>query len=229
MKRILFFLFSLSVIEIATANPVTEKQSKPLVLQREVSHPRNIDQISFIFRENKVEMVTNISFWQKGKKPRLGRFESSMTPLLQSLKKRLTRYRGRLQKTVPLSSLIKDRRIQPSHTPHAPILRLNTREIKEGGPFFKELEDIIQQIGNTNWKCVECAEYQRHKKGIVRVVRKRTGISNKQRDNPSKKPSKKLSRYLVKRKILSKKSLNCIRKTKSRWECVDRQFGIFEI
>ncbi len=34
MKRILFFLFSLSVIEMATANPVTEKQSKPLVLQK---------------------------------------------------------------------------------------------------------------------------------------------------------------------------------------------------
>ena len=227
MGRILFFF--LSIIALAQANPSTEKQTKPLVLQKEVSHPRNTDQISFIFRENKVEMVTNIATYQKGKKPRLGWFESSMTPLQRSLKKRLKRYQGWLKKTVPLSSLIKDRRVQPLHIPHAPILRLNTREIKEGGPFFKELEDIIQQIKKKQWICVECVTYQRHKKGIFRVVRKRTGISHKKRDNQSKQPAKKIYHYLVQRKILSKKSLNCIRKTKSRWECVDKQFGIFEI
>ena len=228
MKQILFVLLVPSVIEMAIANPVTEKQNKPLVLQRMVSHPRNIDQISWIFRENKVEMVTNTSTYQKSKQPRLGRFESSITPLLRSLKKRLNRYHGRLQQTVSLSSLIKDRRIQPSHIPHAPILRLNAREIKEGSTFFKELEDIIQQIGNTKWKCVECAKYQKHKKGVFRIVRKRISVKNKKEGSPSKQATKKTSRYLVQKKILSKKSLNCIRKTKSRWECVDKKFGIFE-
>lgn len=253
MKRILFLLFFPSVIGLAKASPATDgknkplvlrsssssslssstpatdKKNKPLVLQRMVSHSRNTDQISLIFRENKVELVTNTSTWQKSKTPRLGWFESSLTSSLKSFKRRLQWYYIRLKQTVPFSSLIKDRRFQPSHTPHAPVFRLNTKEVKEGGSFFKELEDIIQQIGNQNWVCVECATYQRHKKGIVRVARKQTGISNQKKDNQPKQNKKESARWLVQRKILSKKSLNCIRKTKSRWECVDEKFGIFEI
>ncbi len=229
MKRILFFFVFSSVIGLAKANPEEETKTRPLVLQRVVSHSRNTDQISLIFKANKVEMVTNTSHLQEGKKPRLGWFESSMTPSLKLLKKRLERYQGRLKKTVPLSSLIKDKRIQPSHAPHAPYFRLNTREIKEGGAFFKELEDIIQQARDTKWECVECAEYQKHKKGILRVVRTRTGRENQKESSPSKQDTKKPSRYLVQKKVLSKKSLNCVRKTKSRWECVDNKFGIFEI
>ncbi len=232
MKRILFFLFFSSVIELAKANPTTDKKNKPLVLQMMISHPRNTDQTSLIFRENKVEMVTNTSTWQKSENPKLGRFESSMTPSLKSLKQRLQWYHSRLKQTVPLSSLIKNSRVQPSHAPHSPIFRLNTKEIKLGESFFKRLEDIIQQIGNQKWICVECATYKRHKKGIVRVVRKRKGMSNKKENNqsnPVNQPKKESARWLVQKKILSKKSLNCIRKTKTKWECVDKQFGIFEI
>ena len=202
-----FFAFY-SAGESQTTDKNTKSLTKPLILQRVVSHPRNTDQISLIFRENKVEMVTNTSTWQKSNHPRLGRFESALTPSLKSLKQRLNRYHGRLKRTVPLSSLVKDSRLEPSHTPHAPIFRLNTKEIKEGEVFFKELEDIIQQTGTIKWVCVECAEYQRHKKGILRIVRKQTKRT---------------------KKVLSKKSLNCIHKPKSRWECVDKLFGIFEI
>ena len=80
------------------ANPVLlSANKKPLVLQWEVSHPRNTDQISLIFREKKVELVTNTSSYQKGKGVSLGRFESSLNPELKELKEQVGRYYARME------------------------------------------------------------------------------------------------------------------------------------
>ena len=236
MGRILLFFLSFYLLLLNTAkvHSSAKKEVKPLVLQMTISHSRNTDQVSLIFRADKVEMVTNTAHYQKGKKNQLGWFESSITPELNSLKQRLNWYHSRLKKTVSIASLINKGPVPPSsHTPHAPLFRLNKEHIKEGGVFFNELEDIIQQIPNHNWTCVECAEYQKHEKGILRIVRKRQNSvarkppKNKQASN--NKLAKKKSTFFVQKTVLSKKNLNCSRKTKSLWECVDERFGIFEI
>ena len=142
------------------------------------------------------------------------------------LKIRLNWYHSRLEQTVPISSLIQKGPIQPAHIPHAPLFLLNKEPVKIGNIFFNELEDIIQQIPNHHWTCMECAEYQKHEKGILRIVRK---LSKKKPTSNASKPAKKDSTFLVQKTVFPKKHLNCIRKTKLLWECVDKQFGIFEI
>ena len=112
---------------------------KPLVLQWEVSHPRNTDQISLIFREKKVELVTNTSSYQKGKGVSLGRFESSLNHELKELKEQVGRYYAHLKQTIPLSHLIKDPRVQAKVDPHAPVLRISEEEIPSQHPYFKPL------------------------------------------------------------------------------------------
>ena len=184
---------------------------QPLVLQWEVFHPRNRDQISLIFRDQKVELIVNTSSYQKNKQPRLGRFESPINPSLTNLKKQIEQYYAHLKSTVPLSSIVKDKRLKPKIIPHAPILRINTEKINHTSSYFKPLTKIIRQVWkNYNWLCVECAVYQRKGRNIVRNVTRPKSSSQKQ-------------------KKFSKKQLNCIKKQKSLLECIDRQFGIFTI
>ena len=212
----------------------TRADTKVLVLQWEVSHSRNTDQTSLIFRPQKVELVTNVFFYQKGQKARLGRFQSSLTPEWQAVQKKLNRYHKQLKKTVPLSSLIKDDRFKPRPDPHAPVLHLNQEELREGQTYFKELSDMIRQVWNHKWLCVECAEYQRQKKTIIRTVKKRV---DKNKSLPNTKEGKKSALqskkkppvWQTQKTTFSLKHLNCISKAKGRLECVDEEFGIFEI
>ena len=202
---------------------------RPLVLQWEVSHSRNTDQISLIFREKTVELVTNTSSYQKGKVVRLGRFESPLTVELKDLKDQVGRYYARLKKTVPLSSLIKDPRVQASVDPHAPVLRISEEEIQSGHAYFKPLALIIYQIWEREWTCVECATYKKTRKSIIRTVKKlKQGLK---RSADKKKAHGKISKnqWNERKQNFSKKLLNCIPKEKKRVECIDPQFGIFEI
>ena len=202
---------------------------RPLVLQWEVSHPRNTDQISLIFREKTVELVTNTDSYQKGKVARLGRFESSLTVELKDLKDQVGRYYARLKKTVPLSSLIKDPRVQASVDPHAPVLRISEEEIQRGNAYFNPLASIIYKVWEREWTCVECATYKKTRKSIVRTVKKLKPNLNKKADErkASGKPSK--NQWEERKQSFSKKLLNCIPKGKKKVECIDPRFGIFEI
>ena len=213
-------------------SPLPHKSKKnTLVLQWEVSHPRNTDQISLIFRPTKVELVTNVSFYKKGQKVRLGRFQSPLTPNWQAIKKRVSRYQRELKKTVPLSTLIKDDRVKPHHKPHAPILRLDAEVIHEGSAYFKELTTIIHEVLNHQWSCVECAEYQRQKKAIIRTIKKQV---NKNQNLPNtankqKGPTKSSPKWKTHKKTFTLKELNCVSKGQGKVECVDQAFGVFEI
>ena len=185
--------------------------SSPLVLQWEVFHPRNRDQISLIFHVQKTELIVNTSSYQKNKKPRLGRFESPMNPPLTNLKKQIEQYYTRLQSTIPLSSLVKDKRLKPKVSPHTPVIQINTEKIKHTSSYFPPLAQIIRQVWDkNNWLCIECAIYKRKGRNIVRTVTKPNNSSTKQ-------------------KTFSKKQLNCIKKQGRQLECIDPQFGIFTI
>ena len=168
-----FVLFSFAETEKGNRE-LHSSGKKPLVLQWEVSHPRNEDQISLIFREKSVELVTNTSSYQKSKVARLGRFESPLNPELKALKEQVNRYYLHLQKTVPISSLIKVPQLQNIVVdPHAPVLRINKEVIHNEQDAFRPLAKIIYNIWKHKWICIECALYKKEKKSIVRVVKKR--------------------------------------------------------
>ena len=210
-KYILLPIIFTNFYVISQTSNKTKTVQQPLVLQWEVFHPRNRDQISLIFRDHKVELIVNTSSYQKNNQSRLGRFESSMNPSLTNLKKQIEQYYAHLKSTVPLSSIVKDKRFKPKTTPHAPVLRINTETIRHTSSYFKPLAQIIRQVWEKhNWLCVECAVYKRQGRNIVRIVTKPNSSSQEQ-------------------KKFSKKQLNCIKKQRKLLECIDRQFGIFTI
>ena len=194
--------------------------SKPLILQLEVSHPRNTDQISLIFRQSTVELVVNTSNWQQDQRsPQLGRFGSTLTPKLNSIKEQIKQIHIQLKKTVPVLSLIKDSRFKPLPSPHTPVLRINDEEIKEGHPYFESSASIIYQIWKIKWTCLDCATYQKKGNRILRI------LQNLILEIHSKEAETKKFR----KKIFSKKRLNCTPKSTGKMECIDPLFGIFEI
>ena len=221
--RLPFFylwLFLIIFSQIILFQNTAFAKSKSLVLQQEVSHPRNTDQISIVFRQSTVELVVNTSSWQKeNNNPRLGRFVSNLTPKLKQLKKQIEQFHTQLKQTVSVLSLIKDSRFQPPPSPHAPILRINKEEIKEGHSYFQPLARIIHQIWQVKWICLECTTYQRKGNTILRTLQSPTLITNTKEPAIEK----------LKKRIFSKKKLNCIPKNKGKIECIDPHFGIFKI
>lgn len=219
----LFFLTSNTYADIKWPI-ILITNDKPLVLQWEVSHPRNTDQISLIFKQNHVELVTNTPSYQKGRRVRLGHFKTTITPELQFLKEQVKQYYIQLKKNIPISSLIvKDSRILPQVNPHAPVLRINDKKIHRKNPYFKLAAKIIYQAWDHKWMCVHCASYKKKKSTIVRTVRKLKSGLKKQVGKKMKKQWVEIQYSFV------KKIMNCVPKGKKKEECVDPQFGIFEI
>ena len=192
--------------------------NKPLVLQWEVSHARNKDQISLIFKGTTAELVTNTDSYQRDKPVRLGRFKINMNLEFRVLRKRIRQYYLRLKSTVPMSSLIRDPRFQSRVDPHAPILCINEENIQEEHPYFESLVRIIRQIGENKWVCVACAIYTKEGNFIVRTVTE-TSFSRTRvgRNRQSRK------------KRFSREELSCFPKGKNKVECVDPEFGIFSL
>lgn len=234
MRVLYTLIFFLNPILFSFAKAETGKRvfspsdKKPLILQWEVSHPRNTDQISLIFRQKSVELVTNTSSYQKSHIARLGRFTSPLNPKLKVIKEQINRYYIQSQKTVPVSSLIKDPRFQEAtgRNPHAPVLRINKEEIHDEQDHFKPLANIIYKIWEHNWTCIECALYKKKKKFVVRTVKSKNLQSKtaaKEKNSNAKK------QWKTSKQIIPGKLFNCIPKEKNKVECVDPQFGIFKI
>ena len=220
-------LFSFAQAKEEKQVPFSDK--RPLTLQWEVSHPRNTDQISLIFRQDIVELVTNTSSYQKGKTAQLGRFETPLNAELKALKAQLEWYYMQLKKTVPLSSLIKDSRFRPIVDPHAPVLYINEEKVQNSeAPYFKSLASIIYKVWERRWVCIECAFYKKKRKSIIRTVKRLKKDSNRETAVVQGR-SKVRKKWETRRQKFSKKLLDCIPKGKNKVECIDPQFGIFEI
>ena len=211
---LLYYIFSFFLVSFSYANQeapksVSSENKKPLVLQWEISYPRNTDQISLIFRQETVELVTNTSF-QTEKSPRLGSFSIPGNSYFKILEKRIYQYYIRLKNTLPIASLIKGRKTQPPIHPHAPVLYINDQKIHHEHIYFKPLKDILfQEIKNKKWNCQECAAYKLLNKKDTKI--QRTVQKNKKTTT----------------KTFTKKQLNCRSENKNTWECVDPEFGIF--
>ena len=209
----------------------------PLVLQWEVSHSRNTDQISLIFRQDIVELVTNTSSYQKDKPVRLGWFQSPMDYELEDMRGRIRMFYGQLRRTIPLSELIQDLRFQARVIPHTPIVRINEvdneegnkedskEEIQPGHPYFESLSNIIYHAWEREWICVECAEYRQKGSSIVRTVKKlkpafkEGAVSPEEGQNP----------WEITIQTFPKELLDCFPKGENIMECVDPEFGIFDL
>lgn len=219
----------------ASQTPVQRKTSSeagkppdaPLVLQWEVSHPRNTDQISLIFREEGVEMVTNTSSYQDKKPVQLGRFYSPWTREFQNLKTQIhTSHQQQKERTSLFSVVAEQTGLRKNPRPHRAVLRINGEEWQEGDKNFASLSQVIFSLWTREWKCLECAVYKRQKNSIVRTLKRSSFLQEGEWVTP---PGEK-EKVHQSRKVFSKKSLNCLPvNSESDLECVDPQFGIFEL
>lgn len=195
------------------------QRSQPLILQIQVSHPRNTDQTSLIFRQKTVELVTNVFQASSNQRQavRLGHFHAPLNDHLKLLKRKVQVYRKLLNqrgKGIDLSKMMKATGVRSFHTdPHAPIIRLSrnrqSMEIKASHPYFQPLNNILQDAQKNPWTCLSCAEYKKKGKNIVRTFKKK-----------GRQPAS---------VVFSRSHLQCLNLNKQRIECLDQQFGLFEL
>ena len=186
-----------------------EQQKSALVFQYQVTHSRNIDQISLIFKKD-VQLVVNTSSFQESNSKRLGIFINPMNEDLLRIKNKIQTYYKHRSQTISLLDFMKfnNKNIQPSLLSNEIILRINDEEIRRSSSHFDSLMKIIYQIWDKSWKCLECAIYQKEGGSILRTVKH---LDQK------------------KEKVFSRKQLECFSKTKRTIECVDQEYGIFEL
>lgn len=205
-----------------TGKKPVSQEVQPMVLQWVASHHRNTDQISLVFKQDNVDMVTNTSSWQKDKM-RLGRFSSRYTEKLAALKEQVEEYYIEWTSTVPASSFINidGFPIREIDDPHAPILSLAGEPIPKNHPYFEALSNIIYSIWENEWSCIECASYRKRRNSIIRTVETSASPQEGQKKSTAKKN----------RQTFSKAQLECLPKEKGQdaIECVDPEFGIFKL
>ena len=195
---------------------------EPVVLLHKASHSRNTDVISVVFRQDTAQLTVNTSSYQKKGQPiRLGRFESAITPELESFRKKIMEIHSYMQNTVPLSSFIPidERFYRPD--PHAPVIYVNKEKMRKGYFGFDDLEGLVYKIWENDWQCISCAFYARNENFIQRTLYKPAVEEN---------PSTKLPlQWTITERYFSQTQLDCFAHGKEKIECVDPEFGIFEI
>ena len=183
----------------------------PVTMQ--VSHFRNLDFRSVTFRQTTVEVATNVFLSDLRATQRrilLGRFETPMTPRLASIASQFRSLRGILRATTHNS---------PPHyvIPHAPVVYVDEQRAYYRHFEFPNIEStflstIDEVLWNSEWTCVECAEYWRTEESIARVVG----------DADAEEPRRTWRTFSI-------DELDCRPLNYGRLDCVDPQFGNFEI
>ena len=221
LKALISFFCFLFLISSFHQQVFAKRTSKPIVLQFQVSHTRNTDQTSLIFRNKKVELVTNVSQISNQENKnipiRLGHFHSPLNERLKLLKRKIQVYEKLLVKRgkgIDLSKVTKATDINDFDTdPHAPIIRLSMNgqsiEVRKSNPYFNSLRNILIDAQEQKWSCLSCAKYTKKGETIVRILKKK-----------DRKPAS-IS--------FSRENLQCLNLNQKRWECLDHQFGLFEI
>ena len=198
-------------------------EKPPLVLQMTVSHPRNTDQTSLIFKGKRLLYITNVhqSSVKSKELIRLGQFQTPITPLLNLLKRQIQVYKKELVKnsrnplkiTLNKSGVLRSIAYVPQTRPHETRILIGrdgmSREVKDGHPYFQPLKKILIKARQSKYKCTSCAFYYKKGKSIIRVVKE-------QNQSPQ-------------RRSFSRQQLNCHPLGKKKMECVDEAYGIFEI
>ena len=180
-----------------------------VVVSMEVSHYRNLDYRSLAFEGTSVEFVTNVFFFdsqEPNRLPSLGRFRTSMTPRLRIVESIFRAYHRILSRG-------KGSILHFPIMPHAPIMHINKRRLYYGMPLHSSIERdfraAIEEVWNGDWTCVDCAEYRRDGRNISRIDRSVDGEESQRR--------------------FSRRDLDCKSYGDGWLECIDPEFGIFEI
>ena len=175
-------------------------EAETVVLEMFVSWFRNGDRTRLAFKATTAELAVN-NFQQDAEIniPRLGRFTAPMTSAMESLRSLLQRY----YEMVVDSGLFR-------LVPHAPIVHLNGRRVHPDHAYFDNVTGVFRQaMENGEWTCVDCAEYTRDGHSILRTAIER-GRGER-------------------RRMFSTRALDCRFAGGERLECIDPDFGIFEI
>ena len=126
------------------------EEERPVVLQYQVSHSRNVDQVSLVFRQDTVRLVVNTDFWQRETMPpRLGIFEAGYNRELSRLKERLELYHRYHRNTVSFRSLMDLPGVPgfPSRPdPGASRIFIGGEEVSSGRPHHEVLFGIIRSV-----------------------------------------------------------------------------------
>ena len=207
-----------ATVETAPPPEATPKDENPLIFQLNVSHPRNHDQISLVFRNDIVDLVTNTSTYQQ-EPVRLGWLRNPMSDYFTVLRDRIEIYHAMLRDEVSVLELLQNdpdlapyaHLLMPEVVPHAPVLTINGEEVAHDHPYFDGLEAIFDEVWKKNWSCVDCATYRAVGDRILRI---RTGEGRER------------SEITYPRSLL-----DCVPfgHDGSRIVCVDDEFGIFQI
>lgn len=233
------------------------EEERPTVLQYQVSHSRNVDQISLVFRQDTVQLVVNTDSWQEETMPpRLGIFEASYNRELSRLKRELEYYHRYFANTVPLLSLMEVPDVPgfpPMPDPHASRIFIGGEEVSSGHDHYKALFGIIRSAWDHPWSCVDCASYRMQGDSIVRTITLSTSDRQHRFSQESEfVKSGSVELYLLQFKqstpwtsggegsreipvqrpvFIGPLALDCILGGDSgaRLECVDSRFGIFEL
>ena len=155
----------------------TEKPAPDLILQWEVSRPTGEHQVSLVFTTDHLDLFTNTFLWQEqSAPPRLGHFTSPLDEKWQVERNRINIYLSLLKERPPVDAghlLLKENFPESlveliQESPHAPVVRLNGYEIREGDSYFPVLEEIFPLIWENQWTCTDCVIYRSRRKGIER-------------------------------------------------------------
>ena len=197
-----------------TTKHIVKRKVKPLVLQMQVSHLRNTDQISLIFKEKRLILVTNY-YQSVSKQPvQLGQFQIALTPQMRLFKRQIRAYKRLLDKDNPDSKTSENSRAIAS-IPHAYQIGITgdgkLRTISKKHPYFAPLKRILMEArqNQNRYRCVSCATYYKKNQSIIRVIKKRGKPPQRQK--------------------FSKEQLQCRQIGKKKLECVDKAYGLFEI
>lgn len=208
----LLFLFPLFIFSLPCSSE-TDKKNPVLILQWEVSHSIGEHQVSLVFKADRVDLFTNTSLWQEALSPRLGHFTVPLDERWQTEWERLEVYQSLLKNRPPVDvgQLVLKEKLPATlvdlfqEKAHAPLIRINGYEIREGDPYFSILEDVFSLVWKNQWSCEECVIYKVRRKGIERTFQTKDGTVNK--------------------KVFSRKQLHCYFINKKLLECTDTRGG----
>lgn len=137
----------------------------PMSLSARWVRPSGVEQISLVFRSDRVELVTNSNFLEgPAARTRLGTFEAELTPHFREIRDVLVAERAKLQRrsslraSQPLARSIEERN-RPIARIHPVIVMVVTDSPEEGSTQHHFLLEMLDSVARRpEWKPVDAVE-----------------------------------------------------------------------
>ena len=200
--------------------------AESLVLKGYITYFRQSYSVSLCFKGNNVEFETSgffrFRFRDETRVPRLGQFETTMNEELIALKSVFESHYYRI---------IDSRWWVPGIIADTSIFILNGLIVPYNYPYLDDLESNLDGVMDREWTCVLCAEYR-----VAKSYQIPFDLPPGRRGREWRKDEVWILRIVKqkgeeKKRYFSTTALNCMKRTRDAdfLECIDSQFGIFEI